>query len=88
VWKRRRPFCAGRARRADRQRNEADYANTRYFSGYWPLFERCGVAIPAGGDAALMGGPESREFGGDRNKLDQIFVLKDYREGADPPTRN
>lgn len=64
--------------------NEADYANTRYFSGYWPLFERCGVAISAGGDAALMVGPESREFGGDRNKLDQIFVLKDYREGADP----
>ena len=25
--------------------NEADYANARYFSGFWPLFERCGVAI-------------------------------------------
>lgn len=64
--------------------NEADYANTRYFSGFWPLFERCGVAISAAGDAALMVGPESRAFGGDRNKLDKLFVLKDYREGADP----
>jgi len=64
--------------------NEADYANTRYFSGFWPLFERCGVAISATGDAALMVGPESRAFGGDRNKLDKLYVLKDYREGADP----
>ncbi len=64
--------------------NESDYANARYFSGFWPLFERCGVAISAAGDAALMVGPESREFGGDRNKLDKIFVLKAYREGADP----
>lgn len=64
--------------------NEADYANTRYFSGFWPLFERCGVAIGANGDAALMVGPESREFGKDRSKLDKVFVLKEYREGADP----
>ncbi len=64
--------------------NEADYANTRYFSGFWPLFERCGVAISAAGDAALMVGPESREFGGDRTKLDKLYVLKDYRESADP----
>jgi len=64
--------------------NESDYANARYFSGFWPLFERCGVAISASGDAALMVGPESREFGKDRNKLDKIFVLKAYREGADP----
>lgn len=64
--------------------NEADYANTRYFSGFWPLFERCGVVISARGDAALMVGPESREFGADRSKIDKIFVLKEYREGADP----
>jgi Xaa-Pro aminopeptidase len=64
--------------------NEADYANTRYFSGFWPLFERCGVAISASGDAALMVGPESGEFAADRAKLDKIFVLKEYRESADP----
>ena len=37
---------------------ESDYANARYFSGYWPLFERAGVAITANGAAALMVGPE------------------------------
>lgn len=64
--------------------NEADYANPRYFSGYWPLFERSGVAISAGGRAALMVGPESAIYGADRNKLDKVFVLAAYREGADP----
>jgi Xaa-Pro aminopeptidase len=64
--------------------NEADYANPRYFSGFWPLFERSGVAISPNGDAALMVGPESGEFAADRSKLDKIFILKEYREGADP----
>ncbi|MEI7988808.1 MAG: M24 family metallopeptidase [Chloroflexota bacterium] len=64
--------------------NEADYANTRYFSGFWPLFERCGVAIGANGDTALMVGPESKEFAADRSKISKIFVLKEYRESADP----
>ena len=64
--------------------NEADYANPRYFSGFWPLFERAGVAIAANGDAALMVGPESSVFGADRNQLDKIFTLLAYREGADP----
>ena len=64
--------------------NEADYANPRYFSGFWPLFERAGVAIAANGEAALMVGPESSIFGADRNKLDKIFTLLAYREGADP----
>ena len=53
--------------------NEADYANARYFSGFWPLFERCGVAIAPSGDAALMVGPESREFAADRSKIEKIF---------------
>ncbi|HCR84474.1 MAG TPA: hypothetical protein DIW07_13900 [Lachnospiraceae bacterium] len=64
--------------------NEADYANARYFSGFWPLFERCGVAISSSGKAALMVGPESRHFAADRSRIDKIFVLKEYREGADP----
>jgi Xaa-Pro aminopeptidase len=64
--------------------NEADYANARYFSGFWPLFERCGVAIAPTGDTVLMVGPESREFAADRSRIDKIFVLKEYREGADP----
>lgn len=63
---------------------ESDYANARYFSGFWPLFERAGVAISATGDAALLVGPESAQFGADMNRLDKIYVLKAYREGADP----
>lgn len=63
---------------------ESDYANARYFSGFWPVFERAGVAISADGEAALLVGPESREFGSDISRLDKIFVLMEYREGADP----
>ncbi len=63
---------------------ESDYANARYFSGFWPLFERAGVAISATGEAALMVGPESRIFAADFGKIDKIFVLKEFRESADP----
>ena len=63
---------------------ESDYANARYFSGFWPLFERAGVAISATGDAALLVGPESAIFAKDFGKIDKIFVLKEFRESADP----
>ena len=63
---------------------ESDYANARYFSGFWPLFERAGVAISANGDAALMVGPESAIFAADRSKIEKIFVLREFRESADP----
>ena len=63
---------------------ESDYANARYFSGFWPLFERAGVAISATGDAALLVGPESAVFGKDFGKLDKVFVLREFRESADP----
>ena len=63
---------------------ESDYANARYFSGFWPLFERAGVAISANGDAALMVGPESAIFAKDFGKIDKVFVLKEFRESADP----
>ncbi len=63
---------------------ESDYANARYFSGFWPLFERAGVAISASGDAALLVGPESAIFAKDFGKIDKIFVLKEFRESADP----
>jgi len=64
--------------------NEADYANTRYFSGFWPVFERCGVAINPDGDTALMVGPESDIYAADFGKIDDVFVLAEYRESADP----
>ncbi len=64
--------------------NEADFANARYFSGFWPVFERAGVAIAANGKAALMVGPESEIFAADNSRIKDIFVLMAYRESADP----
>ena len=63
---------------------ESDYANARYFSGFWPVFERAGVAISASGDAALLVGPESEVFGADFGKIEKVFVLREFRESADP----
>jgi Xaa-Pro aminopeptidase len=64
--------------------NEADFANCRYFSGYWPLFEIGGVAIAPGGKSALMIGPESGEYARDRSKIPNIHKMVEYRESADP----
>ncbi|GAA4907507.1 Xaa-Pro peptidase family protein [Tessaracoccus lubricantis] len=64
--------------------NEADYANARYFSGFWPVFERAGVAINPDGKTALLVGPESDIFAKDTAAIQDIFVLAEYREAADP----
>ncbi|MFA7172976.1 MAG: M24 family metallopeptidase [Kiritimatiellia bacterium] len=64
--------------------NEADYANVRYFSDFWPLFETAGVAISPDGKAALMVGPESGKYSADRSMIPNIFQLMEYRESADP----
>ena len=64
--------------------NEADYANVRYFTAYWPLFEMGGVAIAPSGQAALLIGPESEEYARGRSKLDNIHLMTEYRETADP----
>jgi Xaa-Pro aminopeptidase len=63
---------------------EADYANVRYFSDFWPLFETAGVAIAPSGKAALMVGPESGKYAADRSKIPNIFQMMEYRESADP----
>ena len=63
---------------------EADYANVRYFSDFWPLFETAGVAIATTGKAALMVGPESGEYASDRSMITNIYQLMEYRESADP----
>lgn len=63
---------------------ESDYANARYFSGFWPLFERAGVLIGANGKAVLLCGPESAIFAKDFGKIDKVMVLKEFRESADP----
>jgi hypothetical protein len=64
--------------------NEADYANVRYFSGFWPLFERAGVAIAPESGAALIVGPESKLFAADVSRISKIFVSLYYCESADP----
>ena len=64
--------------------SEADYADTRYFSNFWPVFERVGVAIAANGEAALMVGPESQVFAGDFSWMERICVVYQYRESANP----
>ena len=64
--------------------NEADYANVRYFTGYWPLFEMGGAAIAPSGQAALLIGPESEEYAKGRSRLANIHLMTEYRETADP----
>ena len=64
--------------------SEADYADTRYFSNVWPVFERVGVAIAANGEYTLMVGPESQVFAGDFSWMDKIAVVYQYRESANP----
>lgn len=64
--------------------HEADFANVRYFSDYWTLFEIAGVAIPPEGEAALLIGPESETYAADRSKLTKLHKMVEYRESADP----
>ena len=64
--------------------NEADAANVRYFSAFWPLFEMGGVAIAPSGKSALMVGLESGEFANGRSHIGNIHLMKEYRETADP----
>lgn len=63
---------------------ESDYANVRYFSGFWPLFERAGVAITPAGDAALIVGPESTIFAADVSRISKVYTSLHYRESANP----
>ena len=64
--------------------NEAEFANVRYFSNYWPIFEIAGVVIPPAGKPILLIGPESETFARDRSKIAEIRLMTEYREPADP----
>jgi Xaa-Pro aminopeptidase len=64
--------------------HEADFANVRYLSDYWPIFESAGVLVPAEGAPALLIGPESETFARDRSRIPAIFKLVEYRESAEP----
>lgn len=64
--------------------NEADYANVRYLSAFWPLFEMGGVAVSPAGQAALMIGPESENFAREQGTIPNLHPMTEYRETADP----
>ncbi|MGC8976291.1 MAG: M24 family metallopeptidase [Candidatus Ratteibacteria bacterium] len=63
--------------------NEADFANVRYLSDYWPIFETSGVAISKTGKLALLIGPESETFARDRSRIKKIYKILEYRESAE-----
>lgn len=46
--------------------NESDFANVRYLSDFWPVFECAGVVVPPSGSLTLLIGPESETFARDR----------------------
>lgn len=64
--------------------NEADFANVRYLSEYWPTFEAAGVFVPAEGAPVLIIGPESEAYARTRSKIKQIVLMVEYRESAEP----
>lgn len=64
--------------------NEADFANVRYLSDYWPTFEAGGVFVPADGEAVLLIGPESETYARGRSKIIKIEKMVEYRESAEP----
>ncbi len=64
--------------------NEADFANVRYLSDYWPLFESAGVLVLPDGRSALLIGPESETFARNRTKIPDVRKMVEYRESAEP----
>jgi len=64
--------------------NEAEFANVRYLSDYWPVFESAGVVVPREGEAILLIGPESETFAHDRSRIKRITKVLQYRESAQP----
>src|SRR4051812_23878318 len=63
--------------------NEADFANVRYLSDYWPIFESAGVLVPCSGKSMLLIGPESETFARGHSKMPEIRKLVEYREPAE-----
>ncbi len=64
--------------------NEAEPQYVRYLSDYWPSFETAGVLVAKSGDAFLLIGPESYTYAGDRSRLENIRLLKAFRESSEP----
>ncbi|OQA85855.1 MAG: putative peptidase [Lentisphaerae bacterium ADurb.Bin242] len=64
--------------------NEADFANVRYLTEYWPTFEAGGVFVPAVGKPVLIIGPESEKYALGRSVIPDIRKMIAYRESAEP----
>ncbi len=64
--------------------NEADFANVRYLSEYWPTFEAAAVFVPAKGTPVLIIGPESLTYAQGRSVVPTILKMVEYRESAEP----
>ncbi len=64
--------------------NEADFANVRYLTEYWPTFEAAGVFVPATGKPVLIIGPESENYARGRSVVADIVKMIPYRESAEP----
>jgi Xaa-Pro aminopeptidase len=63
---------------------ESDYANVRYFSGLYTIWERTGVLLSASGKAVMLVGPEGLAYTQDVSRIKEIYSLREYRESADP----
>ena len=64
--------------------NEADFANVRYLTEYWPTFEAAAVFVPARGRPVLVIGPESLTYALGRSVVPDILKMVEYRESAEP----
>ncbi len=64
--------------------DEAEFANVRYFTNYWPLFESAGFFLPVRGAPTLLIGPESETFARDHSVVTDIRKILQYRESAEP----
>jgi len=64
--------------------NEADFANVRYLTEYWPTFEAAAVFVPARGRPVLIIGPESLTYAQGRSVVPDILKMVEYRESAEP----
>ena len=64
--------------------NEADLANVRYLTEYWPAFEATAVFVPARGKPVLLIGPESLTYAQRRSVVPDILKMVEYRESAEP----
>jgi len=64
--------------------SEAEPANVRYFTNYWPVFETAGILIPAKGDAILLTGPESIKLVETHSEVLNYRKLLEFRESSDP----